>query len=228
MQENEPKREYEIKNDYSYATGRARALEAKIKEPELMGPEQVLKEYGLAGKDIDASLEELMQASLREFEESAPDAVEPFRLMADLENMKAFIRNKRMGASIPYSALSSFEIPETKEELAARLREKGHVELADKLGGLFSMRLGEADLSLENHFTGRIKNPLFLEYIELLKSYLKSDEAPAQFYLRLLHFIKERYTTKNMGPEVATGFLLLRQRELAQVRAKAIKALLGG
>lgn len=228
MEKNDsPKRAYEIQNDYSYATARSRVLETKLREPELMDPEQVHREYGLAGKDIDAALEELMEASLREFEESAPEAVAPFRLMADLGNIKAFLRNKRTDASIPYSALGSFKIPETKEELAARLREIGCDELADRLFALLSQKGRDADIYLENYFFGLIKNRLFLDYLNLEKNYLKSDEAPEQFYSRLFRFIKEKYVMKNMDADVATGFLLLKQRELALARAKAVKALIG-
>jgi len=192
-----------------------------------MDPGQVLREYGLAGKDIDAALEELMEASLREFEESAPEAVAPFRLMVDLGNIKAFLRNKRTDASIHYSALGSFEIPETKEELGARLREKGLKELADRLKELLLISLRDADLYLENYFTDRIKNKFFREYIEMRMRYLKSDETPQEFYSRLARFIKEKYVMKNMDADVPTGFLLLKQRELELARAKAVKALVG-
>ncbi len=222
-----PKSDYEIENDYSYATARSRVLETKIREPELMDPGQVLREYGLEGKDIDAALEELMEAGLREFEESAPEAVAPFRLMADLGNIKAFLRNKRTDASMSYSALGSFEIPETKEELGARLREKGLEELADRLGVLLSQRQRDADIYLENHFAGLIKNQFFLDYLKLQKNYLESDETPQEFYSRLARFVKEKYVMKNMDADVPTGFLLLRQRELTLARAKAVKDRIG-
>ena len=203
-------------------------LETKLKEPDRMDPEQALREYGLAGKDIDARLEELLEKSLREFEESAPDAVEPFRLMADLSNLKAFVRRSKKGEPIPYSALGTFQIPEELEDLRAKLFELGHPELADKLKELDDSSLRETDLYLENYFLGRITNPLFLEYLQLKRDYLKTDEAPKQFYSRLARFLKESSATKNMDLDVPTAFLLMKQRELELARARALKAIIGG
>jgi hypothetical protein len=227
MERSEPQREYEIQNDYSYSTGRARALEAKIRDPESMSPEQVLKEYGLSRENIEPSLEEQMGASLREFKDFAPDAVEPFRLMADLSNLKAFIRNVREEGEIPYSSLGSLKIPKTADEIKAKLIDAGYEELADKFKELLSFKLRDSDLFLENYFTSRIKNQFFLDCLILKKNYLISEEAPKVFYLRLLRFIKERYVIKSMDIDVATGFLLLKERELDLAMAKAVKAFIG-
>ncbi len=222
----DPKREYEIKNDYSYATGRARALEARIREPQAMGPEQAIREYGI-GEDIDARLEELMDKSLQEFEDSAPEAVLPFRLMADLSNLKAFIRSNRTGEKIPYSPLGSIKPPKSSDGLKASLTDSGHQALADKSTELLSMDLEDADLFLESYFVGKITNQLFLEYISLKKSYLKSAEKPEEFYERLETFAKENSVTKNMDSDVPTAFLILKQRELTLAREKALSALMG-
>ncbi|MFH0818138.1 MAG: hypothetical protein V1909_05925 [Candidatus Micrarchaeota archaeon] len=223
-----PKSSYEIKNDYAFATGRARALEAKIMEPNLLEPAQVLKEYGLAGKDIDERLEELFEKDLMEFIDSAPEAVAPFRLMADLTNMKAFVRMKLAKEKIPTSCLGSFAIPEDVDELKMKLTDAGHPELADKLKGILSMELNGIDLELERYFVGKIENSLFRECLELKKNYLNSEETPLQFYAKLGRFVKEKLAIKNMDPDIPTAYLLLRQRELELARAKAIKALLGG
>jgi hypothetical protein len=211
------------KNDFSYATGRARALESKVRDVEAMAPEQAIKEYSLNRKDPDFQLELLMEKSLAEFANSAPEAVRPFRLMADLFSMKAFIRRARTGEELLYSKLGTLKIRATDSDIRPKLKDAGYPELAENMKQLLGMKLRDADLYLESYFTGRIENRLFLEYLEMTRSYLTGDETSEDFYRKLKQFIRESSMLKSMHVDVATAFLLQKQRELALARAKALE-----
>jgi hypothetical protein len=211
--------------DLAYASARARVLESKLREPSSMPPEQVIKEYALSEKDIDSVLEGLMAGSLAEFSESAPGAVRPFSLMADMENVKAFVRTmKTKGDAGGYSKLGVF-LGASEEEAKERLQ-NGHAELAQKLHWLIGLRLTESDRFIENYFTKKIGNRLFSDHLAQKRDYLKKGYAPEHFYAKLAELAKGRSMVKGMGEDVVVAYLLLRQREIELARGSALAAVL--
>ncbi|MFH1447786.1 MAG: hypothetical protein ABIG39_02895 [Candidatus Micrarchaeota archaeon] len=211
-------------DDYAYATGRARALEAKIRAVETIAPSQILKEYGLDEKALDASIDRLMEKNFSEFTESAPEAVLPFRILADLQNMKSFIRISKKRGEAMFSKLGTFVMGEKQDETSTKLKDAGYGEVAEKLKGLTEMNPRDSDLWLEQYFTGRIQNKFFKEFLSFRRNYLETEEAPEDFYKRMSDFIKENSMLKNMHIDVITAFLLLKQRELELARARVIGA----
>lgn len=209
-------------NDFSYATGRARALEAKIKEAESMSREQAIREYSLDRLDPDRQLELIMEKSLAEFANSAPESVRSFRLMADMQNLKAFLRKAKTGEDIPFSRLGTFSLGPHDSDMRQKLKDAGYSELADEMKGLLGMRLAQADRRLEEYFTNLIRDRLFLDYLRMKLNYLGSEEKPEQFYAKLGQFIREHSMFRNMHSDVATSFLLQKQRELELARSRAL------
>ncbi len=211
-------------DDYAYATGRARALEAKIRVVETMPPAQVVKEYGLDDKDLDSSIDLLMEKNFNEFKDSAPDAVLPFRILADLQNMKSFIRIAKNKEEATFSKLGTFPMGDKQDELSTKLKDAGYGEVAEKLKELVETKMRDSDLWLEHYFTGKIENKLFKEFLLFRKDYLHSEETPENFYKQMSEFIKENSMLKNMHIDVVTAFLLLKQRELELARARVLGA----
>ena len=211
-------------DDYAYATGRARTLEAKIRAVETLAPAQIVKEYGLDEGNLDRSLDALMEKSLAEFTDSAPQAVIQFRRMADLSNTKSFVRAQKLGEEMGFSPLGTFPMPGRKEEVLARLKDAGYLEVAERMKELLEMKLSAADVWLEDYFTGKIDNGLFREFLDFRKEYAVSEEGPEEAYKRLGQLIREKSMLKNMHIDVITAFLLMKSRELELVRARVLGA----
>jgi hypothetical protein len=211
-------------DDYAYATGRARALEAKIRAVETMAPAQIAREYGIDEGDLDGSLDALMEKSLSEFADSAPEAVIPFRRIADMTNAKAFLRSQKLGVGMEFSRLGTFSALGRREEVLAGLKDAGYPEVAQRFEELLKMKLSSADVWLEDYFMGRIGNAFFREYLEFRRKCMESEEGPEKAYKRLGGMIREKSMLKNMHIDVITAFLLMKSRELELVRSRVLGA----
>jgi hypothetical protein len=212
----------DVDRDFAYSTGKARALEARVLAAERMTSGQAKKEYGIDEQEPDRAVDELMNKALGEFSAFAPSAVAPFRLMADMENLKAFIRNEKTGEGIPYSPIGSFEMPKSKEGLIAKLKEGGHMALAEKMNLLLAMDIWDSDQTIEKHFLGQIESSLFLEYLKLKEEYLRNEGSAENFYAKASLLIRGKVMLKNMDADVALAYLLLKQRELEIARGKVV------
>ncbi|MCX6778156.1 MAG: hypothetical protein NT157_04700 [Candidatus Micrarchaeota archaeon] len=184
-------------DEYAYAVGRARALEARIRNVDAMHPAQLLKEYEIEEKNIDASLEKLLGRDFSEFAEWAPDAVRPFILLEDMISVKALARRLR-GEKIGFSRLASLHLTGEREQAERELVARGYGDLAGRAGGLLKLNYRQFDLEIEKYFTSKIRSPLFSEFLSTRAKLVGEGKPQREIEENLLRLVHGLTLTKNM------------------------------